>query len=114
MGVSFIHFLVRFGSAFPRPGHALTQRRRAQGLSRRAGRPPRSGLVLIVPSTVPGSGRLGRIVMADLEVAAIMEHGPGDAGELIRKRNGKLVVMKPLGRSLNPALQTVTLPAYPL
>ena len=52
--------------------------------------------------------------MADLEISPMMEHGPGDAGELIRKRNGKLVVVKPLGRSLNPALETVTLPAYPL
>ena len=114
MGVSFIHFLVRFGSAFPRPGHALTQKRRAQGLSRRAGRPPRSGLVLIVPSTVPGSGRLGRIVMADLEVAAIMEHGPGDAGELVGKRNGQLVGVQPSGCGLDPGFEAVTLPAHTL
>ena len=52
--------------------------------------------------------------MADLEISSMMEHGPGDAGELIRKCNGKLVVMKPLGRGLNPALETVTLPAYAL
>ena len=101
-------------SAFPRPGHALPKRRRAQGLSRRAVRPPRSGLVLIVPSTVPGSGRLGRMLMADLEITAVMEHGPGDAGELVGKSNGKLVVRKPLGRGLDPALEAVTLPAYPL
>src|SRR5208337_5444148 len=64
--------------------------------------------------TAPGLGRLGRVLMANLEISSMMEHGPGDAGELIRKCNGKLVVMKPLGRSLNPALQTVTLPAYSL
>src|SRR5271157_1575029 len=113
MGVSFIHFLVRLGSAFPRPGHALTQRRRAQGLSRRAG-PPRSGLVLIVPSTASGSSRLGRIVMADLEVAAIMEHGPGDAGELVGKRNGQLVGVQPSGCGLDPGFEAVTFPAHTL
>ncbi len=102
MGMSFVHFLVRLKSAFPRPGHVLTQGRRAQGLSRRAGRPPRSGLVLIAPSTVPGSGRLGRIVMADLEIAAVTEHGPGDAGELVGKRDSKLVPVQPSGRGLDP------------
>ena len=51
-------FFVRFEWPFLRPG-LLMGRRRAQGLSRRAGRPPRSGLVLIAPSTVPCLGRTG-------------------------------------------------------
>ncbi len=49
--MAFIHFLARLKSAFPRPGHAPTQKRRAQGLSRRAVRSPRSGSVLIGLST---------------------------------------------------------------
>ena len=43
---------------FLRPG-LNTERRRAQGLSRRAGRPTRSGLVLIAPSTVACLSGLG-------------------------------------------------------
>src|SRR5271167_1719469 len=112
--MSLLHFLVRLGSAFPRPGHALTERRCAQGLSRRAAKPRRSRLVLIAPSAVPGLGRLGRVLMADLEIPSMMKHRPSDAGELIRKGNGELVMMKPLGRSLDPVLEAVTLPAYPL
>src|SRR5271157_6491632 len=51
-------FFVRFEWPFLRPGLG-TERRRAQGLSRRAGRPTRSGLVLIAPSTVPCLRRAG-------------------------------------------------------
>ena len=52
------------------------------------------------------------MLMTDLEVAAIMEHGPGDAGELVGKRNGKLVRMQPSGRSLDPGFEAPTLPAH--
>jgi len=45
-------FFVRFGWPFLRPG-LRTEGRCAQGLSRRAFRPPRSGLVLMAPSTAP-------------------------------------------------------------
>lgn len=51
-------FFVRFEWPFLRPG-LNAERRRAQGLSRRAGRPTRSGLVLIAPSTVPCLQRAG-------------------------------------------------------
>ena len=43
---------------FLRPG-LRTEGRCAQGLSRRAFRPPRSGLVLMDPSTAPGLGEQG-------------------------------------------------------
>ena len=39
---------------------------------------------------------LGRIDMADLEIAPVTQHRPGDAGELIGKRDGQLVGMQPL------------------
>ena len=52
--------------------------------------------------------------MVDLEIPSMVKNGPGDASELIRKGNGELVMMKPLGRGLDPVLEAVTLPAYPL
>ena len=51
-------FFVRFEWPFLRPG-LRTEGRCAQGLSRRAFRPPRSGLVLMAPSTAPCLRRTG-------------------------------------------------------
>ena len=42
---------------------------------------------------VPGLGMLGRIGMAYLEIAAMAQHRPGDAGKLIGERDGQLVGM---------------------
>ena len=66
--------------------------------------------------TAPSSRRPGHIVMAcaDLEVAAITKHCPGDAGELVGERDRQLVVVQPLGRGLDPGLEAITLPTHAL
>jgi hypothetical protein len=48
------------------------------------------------------------------EVPAVAERHPGDAGELVRKHNRKLVVVQPLGRGLDSGFETVTLPTHAL
>ena len=55
-------FFVRFEWPFLRPG-LRTEGRCAQGLSRRAFRPPRSGLVLMAPSTAPCLRRTGHSLL---------------------------------------------------
>ena len=85
------YFPVRPEIAFPRPGHALIGGRLVAALSRPARfRAARQGLALIRRGVAPELCMLGRIVMAcaDLEVAAITKHRPGDAGELVGERDG--------------------------
>src|SRR5271166_6970011 len=109
------YFLVRSMMAFPRPGRAPLQGRRAEGLSRPARfRAPRKGLVLIRQGAAPSLGMLGRIDMADLEITPVAQHRPGDAGKFIGERDGQLVGMQPVRRCFDPSLEAVTLPVHPL
>ncbi len=109
------YFLVWLMMAFPRPGHTSLQGRRAEGLSRPARfRAARRGLVLMRQGAAPGSGMLGRIGMADLEIAPAAQHRPGDAGKLIGERDGQLVGMQPVRRRFDPSLEAVTLPVHAL
>ena len=88
------YFPVRLKIAFPRPGLAPFQGRRAEGLSRPARlRAARKGLALMRQGAAPGLGMLGRINMVDLEIAPAAQHRPGDAGKLIGERDGQLVGM---------------------
>ena len=45
---------------------------------------------------------LGRIAMADLEIAAVTQHRPGDAGQFIGERDGKFIGVQPSGCRLDP------------
>src|SRR5215471_13081983 len=62
----------------------------------------------------PASGGWGRIVVhhSRFKSAPRMQNAPGDAGELVGKRDGKLVIVQPAGRSLDPVLEAVKLPVF--
>ena len=97
------HFPVRLKMAFPRPGRTTIPGHRAGALSRPARfRAARKGLALMRQGAVPSSGMLGRIGMADLEIAAMAQHRPGDAGELVSERNGEFVGMHSARSRLDP------------
>ena len=96
-------FPVRLKTAFPRPGRARIERRRGAALSRPARfRAARKGLALMRQGAVPSLGMLGRIGMADLEITAVAQHRPSDAGKLIGKCNGEFVGMHPACSRLDP------------
>jgi len=99
------YFPVRLKKAFPRPGRARIERRRGAALSRPARfRAARKGLALMRQDAAPGLGMLGRIGMADLEIAPVPQHGPGDARKLIGKRNGEFVGVHPARSRFDPRL----------
>jgi hypothetical protein len=99
------YFPVRPETAFPRPGHAHIERRRGAAWSRPARfRAARKGLALMRQGAAPDLGMLGRIGMADLEITAMTQHRPGDAGELIGKRDGAFVGMHPARSRFDPRL----------
>ena len=78
--------------AFPRPGLAPVLGRWAEALSRPARfRAARKGLALMRQGAVPGLGMLGLIGMADLEIAAVTQHRPGDAGKFVGERYREFV-----------------------
>ena len=70
------------------------------------------GLALITPSTVPGLRGLGLRLghFSNLEVAAMMQHAPGDARQLVSERDRQHVVVKSFGCGLDPGLEAVALP----
>jgi len=97
------YFPVRLKMAFPRPGRAPLQGRRDEALSRPARfRAARKGLALMRQGAAPGSGMLGLIGMAHLEIAAVTQHRPSDAGQFVGERDGELVGVQPSGCRLDP------------
>src|SRR5262249_29970520 len=64
------------------------------------------------PSTARGSSRLGRRLIGPdaLEGAPVVQNRPGDAGELVGKRNRQHVVVQPLFRRLDPGLEPIAVP----
>src|SRR5262249_40492789 len=83
-----------------RQANALPLRRRFQAMSpRRRARAAKSG-------------RLGRMTVLPvrLEGAARVQYTPGNTGELVGQRYGKLVVVQPLSCCIDPVLEAVTLP----
>jgi hypothetical protein len=78
--------------AFPRPGHVHIERRRSAALSRPARfRAAREGLALMRQGAVPCLGMLGRIGMPNLEITAVTQHRPGDAGKFVGERYREFV-----------------------
>jgi hypothetical protein len=105
MGCPPRYFPVRLKMAFPRPGRALVPGRRAEAWSRPARfRAARKGLALMRQGAVPALRVLGRIGMADLEITAMAQHRPGDAGELVSERNGEFVGMHSARSGFDPRL----------
>src|SRR4030081_2282098 len=109
-----VQFLCSCHEAVPSFPGCISRGRRAQGLSRLAalcGHP--QGLALTAPSTVPRSSRLGRSRTCPhaFEVALLVENGPGDARELVGKRDRQHVAVPPLLGGFDPRLEPVALPA---
>src|SRR6516225_1465759 len=105
-------------AAVPSSRPADAQARRAQGPSRLAVAlglhlaAALPGHALTGLSTARGSSRLGRrLIDPDaFEGAPVVENRPGDAGELVGKRNRQHVVMQPLFRRLDPGLEPIAVP----
>ena len=75
------YFPVRLKMAFPRPGRAPFQGRRAEAWSRPARlRAARKGLALMRQGAAPSLGMLGLIGMAHLEITPVPQHRPSDTG----------------------------------
>jgi hypothetical protein len=74
--------------------------------------PALPGHALTGPSTARGSSRSGRsrISLDALEGASLVENRPGDAGELVGKRNRQHVVVQSFLGGLNPRLESIALP----
>src|SRR5262245_44838710 len=111
-------FLCSCREAVPSSRPAGCAGHRAQGPSRLAVAvgfvlaPAFAGHALTVPSTVPRLRRLGRrrSCPGDLEVALLVEHRPGDTGQLVGKCDRQHVVMQPLLGGFDPRLEPVALP----
>jgi hypothetical protein len=105
-----LHFSLVRPMAFPSSRPARARGRGAQGRSRLAAAlpstltPPFPGHALTGPSTAPASNRLGRRIgfPCHLEVAALGEHGPGDARELVGECNRQHVVVQAFHCGLDP------------
>ena len=74
--------------------------------------PALPGHALTAPSTARGSSRSGRsrISLDALEGASLVENRPGDAGELVGKRNRQHVVVQSFLGGLNPRFEAIALP----
>src|SRR5499433_3889103 len=74
--------------------------------------PALPGHALTAPSTAQGSRRPGRhrISLDALEGAPLVENRPGDAGELVGKRNRQHVVVQSFFGGLNPRFEAIALP----
>jgi hypothetical protein len=83
----------------------------ALGLASRSSVP---GHALTGPSTALGSSRSGRhrISLDALEGAPLVENRPGDAGELVGKRNRQHVVVQSFLGGLNPRFEAIALPLF--
>src|SRR5262245_20553194 len=111
-------FLCSCLAAVPSSRPAGAKARRAQGPSRLAVAmilPVATafpGHALTVPSTARGSSRSGRhrIGLDALESAPLVENRPGDAGELVGKRNRQHVVVQSFLGGLNPRFEAIALP----
>ena len=70
------------------------------------------GHALTGPSTVRGSSRSGRhrIGLDTLEGAPFVENRPGDAGELVGKRNRQHVVVQSFLGGFDPRFEAIALP----
>jgi len=117
---SSVHFscsTVPHGFLPPRPQDAeASVRRGCQGRSA-SGPPEGLGLesiehdgTLAQLGSLHGLGRWRRH-FPDLEVATVMQYTPGDARELVGKRDRQHVVVEPLGGRLDPGFEAVALPA---
>jgi hypothetical protein len=74
--------------------------------------PALPGHALTAPSTARGSSRSGchRISLDALEGAPLVENRPGDAGELVGKRNRQHVVVQSFLGGFNPRFEAIALP----
>jgi len=74
--------------------------------------PALPGHALTGPSTARGSSGSGRhrISLDALEGAPLVENRPGDAGELVGKRNRQHVVVQSFLGGLNPRFEAIALP----
>ena len=103
MRQSLRYFPVRLKMTFPRPGHARVERRCVGALSRPARfRAARKGLALMRRGAAPDLGMLGLIGMAHLEIAAVTQHRPSNAGQFVGERDGKFIGVQPSGCRLDP------------
>jgi hypothetical protein len=74
--------------------------------------PASPGHALTGPSTARGLSRLGRhrISLDALEGAPLVENRPGDAGELVGKRNRQHVVVQSFLGGFDPGFEAIALP----
>jgi hypothetical protein len=109
----FVLFLCSCLAAVPssRPARAGAPREGAVTLALPLA-PALPGHALTAPSTARGSSRSGRsrISLDALEGASLVENRPGDAGELVGKRNRQHVVVQSFLGGLNPRFEAIALP----
>src|SRR5262245_41116870 len=105
--------------AFSRPDHKMPRPARAEAVKAGPLQGHPKGSALRASSTMARSHSLGSLRglerwlthFPDLEVAAMMQHAPGDARELVGERDCQHVVVQALGGRLDPGLEAVALPA---
>src|SRR3974377_1145595 len=110
-------FLYSCLAAVPSSRPAGAGTRRAQGASRLAVAislslaPGFPGHALTVLSTARQSSSPGRIGFDALERAPLVEHRPGNAGELVGERNRQHIAMQALLGRLDPRPEPIALPS---